>query len=749
MTDFYKKIYGYEDDIQLKDDDVKILENGMYLQKMNQSKEDFNKRLYRLDLINNQLVATTKEFRKKEKAYPLISLNEVKIGCSSDNLKAYKLKKLGDKKKDADLECLAFCITYDNYRKTIDLLAPNEMEQLRWVRVLSYFILLSKKRKGVLPETDIIMRNYFEIADTSRDRCISESEVSDFLKSKNLKISKKGLASLMKGADANNDGVLEEDEFQELIFNLHQRQEIHNIFKTFGEESMTLEKFIVFVRDFQKEDLTEIECRNIIEDYEIDEECKLRARFSIGGFVNYLMDDDQHIQKPHAKVYQNMDQPIFNFFVNSSHNTYLSGDQLTSKSSSDCYRAAIMDGARLLEMDVYDGPNNQPIIYHQKTLTTKILFEEAIVTCKEYAFKISEYPLIITIELHCSPEGQKDMVDIIKKHLFDYLYTFDFNEKQYPSMNQLKRKIIFRCKNPQKVELTTKEDEYEDYDEGENIEQIKELSDLLNVMQNVSFKGVQYNFLNYKQNQSCSLSEISATKLIDTESAENIIKLTQNYLLKIYPAFFRTDSSNLSAIDYWTYGFQIAALNFQTNDDNMNINRALFSDNGNCGYVLKPQILLDSSLYFDPGNQNTMKNKKLFEINIISGQNLPEGRDIIKDISDPYVTLSTHGVKCDNHEFRTKTVKDNGFNPVWNEVFQFDINCPELAFIKFTVRDEDFGKDQLIGDFTIRLQNIRQGYRHLRLCNKESKGSLFVAIRIKEFQPLSELLSYCRLNTNS
>lgn len=84
----------------------------------------------------------------------MISLNEVKIGCGSDNLKSYKLKKLLDKKKADEMENTAFVIVYDNYRKALDLLAPNEIDQHRWVRVLSYFILLTKKRKGVLPETD-------------------------------------------------------------------------------------------------------------------------------------------------------------------------------------------------------------------------------------------------------------------------------------------------------------------------------------------------------------------------------------------------------------------------------------------------------------------------------------------------------------------------------------------------------------------------------------------------------------------
>ena len=53
MTDFYKKLYGYEDDIQLKDDDIKLLETGMMLLKMKANKEQFNQRFYRLDLNNN------------------------------------------------------------------------------------------------------------------------------------------------------------------------------------------------------------------------------------------------------------------------------------------------------------------------------------------------------------------------------------------------------------------------------------------------------------------------------------------------------------------------------------------------------------------------------------------------------------------------------------------------------------------------------------------------------------------------
>jgi hypothetical protein len=86
---------------------------------------------------------------------PLISINEVKSGTASDDLKAYKLKKsMIDKKQAEIIENVSFVLMYGNYKKTLDLMAPSEFERNRWVRVLSYFVVLTKKRKGVLPETD-------------------------------------------------------------------------------------------------------------------------------------------------------------------------------------------------------------------------------------------------------------------------------------------------------------------------------------------------------------------------------------------------------------------------------------------------------------------------------------------------------------------------------------------------------------------------------------------------------------------
>ncbi len=106
-----------------------------------------------------------------------------------------------------------------------------------------------------------------------------------------------------------------------------------------------------------------------------------------------------------------------------------------------------------------------------------------------------------------------------------------------------------------------------------------------------------------------------------------------------------------------------------------------------------------------------MLNKMILEIKIISALQLPyqPNKEIIKDISDPFVVINIYGVNDDLCEKKTKSIQDNGFNPIWNEDFKFLVNCPELAFVKFTVFDEDVGKDDFLGEYAIRFSNIRQG----------------------------------------
>lgn len=47
-----------------------------------------------------------------------------------------------------------------------------------------------------------------------------------------------------------------------------------------------------------------------------------------------------------------------------------------------------MKGCRCVELDIWDGSDGEPVIYHGYTLTSKILFKDAIQAIKEYAFKV-------------------------------------------------------------------------------------------------------------------------------------------------------------------------------------------------------------------------------------------------------------------------------------------------------------------------------------------------------------------------
>lgn len=239
-----------------------------------------------------------------------------------------------------------------------------------------------------------------------------------------------------------------------------------------------------------------------------------------------------------------------------------------------------------------------------------------------------------------------------------------------------------------------------------------------------------------------SFAEHKAEKWISPAECNFMMRYHQKQFTRVYPKGMRINSSNFDPTRFWNCGVQMTALNYQTPDRAMQINQAKFRMNKCSGYVLRPEFMFseegngDPAIKFDPYDTRTLNCPKEFlSLTIVSGRHL--GRCSSKGYASPYVEIEIIGIEADQTKRKTRTIHDNGLNPVWNETFNFDIHCSELAFLRIAVFDEDvFGDARFLGHGTYPINRIcRRGFRSIPLMNEYSEelelSTLLVRILIE------------------
>ncbi|VVB09631.1 unnamed protein product [Arabis nemorensis] len=160
---------------------------------------------------------------------------------------------------------------------------------------------------------------------------------------------------------------------------------------------------------------------------------------------------------------------------------------------------------------------------------------------------------------------------------------------------------------------------------------------------------------------------------------------------------------------------------------------AMFKANGGCGYVKKPDFMMNRGPdveVFDP--KGKLPVKTTLKVKVYMGKGWDSGfqQTCFSTWSSPnfYTRVGITGVRCDELMKKTKK-EENTWEPLWDEEFEFQLTVHELALLRVEVHDYNMReKDDFCGQTCLPVAELRQGVRSVALYDR--KGQRLVAVTL-------------------
>ncbi|KAI4383889.1 hypothetical protein MLD38_009680 [Melastoma candidum] len=486
-----------------------------------------------------------------------------------------------------------------------------------------------------------------------------------------------------------------------------------------------------------------------------------------------------------SKVHQDMNSPLSHYFIFTGHNSYLTGNQLSSDCSDVPIIKALQRGVRVIELDIWPNPSKDDIhVLHGRTLTTPVELVKCLRSIKEHAFHASPYPVVITLEDHLTADLQEKVAQMLTQTFGDMLYYPEAELKEFPSPEELKYRVLISTKPPkeyleaknekQDSSLSQKDKDSDedvwgkeptstiiadstDQKEGEKVDgETNETNDndaeesdecetelclpggpiykrLITIHAGKPKGGLEVVLkVEVDKVRRLSLSEQELKKAAESHSTE-IVRFTQKNFLRIYPKGTRFNSSNYKPLVGWLHGAQMVAFNMQGYGRYLWLMHGMFRANGGCGYIKKPDLLMNvgpDGNVFDPKAKYPVKKTLKVTVFMGDGWHLDFKQTHFDLYSPPdfYTRVGIAGVPADTLMKETKKIEDN-WTPVWNEEFTFPLTVPELALLRVEVHEYDMTeKDDFAGQNCLPVWELKQGIRAVPLFDR--KGDKLSSVRL-------------------